>query len=167
MVTAALPHRKTIFDKSRVLNLGDSMPFADAAKEIGTSTKNFTSIYRNYGGTRRGGISRRKTPTKIELVGVMKLLTNREAARHFGVGYKTLVRWLKVHKMHEYIFSNDMLSLAHAARLLKVSRMTLSNWYRKGEIPGAVKVNETRVLVPRATIRMLLLLHKSDPAISD
>ncbi len=157
--TAAPRCRGISLDKDRVLNLGDSMPFADAAKEVGTSTKNFTSLYRTFGGKRRGGISRRKAPTKTELVNAMKTMTNREAARHFNVGYKTLVRWLKLYKMHEHIFSNDMLSLSDAARLLKVSRMTLSNWYRKGEIPGAVKVNETRVLVPRATINMLLLLH--------
>ena len=157
-------HTTLRYDRDKVLSLGDKMPFADAAKEMGLGTKDFTAIYRNYGGKRRGGISRRSPPSKTELTAALKKMTNREVAVHFDVGYKTLVRWLKSYEMLEYIFTNEMLSLSDAARLLNVSRMTLSNWYRKGEIPGAIKVNETRVLVPRATVNMLILLRGNEYA---
>lgn len=151
--------RNTSLERTHILSLGDQMPFADAAKEVGLGTKDFVTIYRNFGGSRRGGISRRQPPTKAELVSAFKTMTNKQVADHFGVGYKTLVRWLKFHNLQQHVFTNDMLSLSDAARLLNVSRMTLSNWYRKGEIPGAVKVNETRVMVPKATVNMLILLH--------
>lgn len=142
-------------DRTKVLSLGDKKPFADAAAELGMGTKDFVTIYKTCGGTRR-----RPPPTKSELDNAFKTMTtNREVAEHFNVGYKTLVRWLKHHNLHQHVFTNDMMSLADAARLLNVSRMTLSNWYRKGEIPGAVKVNETRVMVPKATVNMLILLH--------
>jgi DNA-binding transcriptional regulator YiaG len=151
--------RNSPYDRSTILTLGDQMPFADAAAKVGLGTKDFVTIYRNYGGSRRGGISRRQPPTKSELVQAFKTMTNRQVADYFGVGYKTLVRWLKHYNLQQHVFTNDMLSLSDAARRLNVSRMTLSNWYRKGEIPGAVKVNETRVMVPRATVNMLILLH--------
>lgn len=152
-------HTTLSFDRDRVINLGDRKPFADAAKEMGIGTKDFVAMYRNYGGKRRGGISRRDIPSKTELIDAFKNKTNREVAEHFDVGYKTLVRWLRHYKLFDHIFTTDMVSLSNAARVLKVSRMTLSNWYRKGEIPGAVKVNETRVMVPKVTVNMLLLLH--------
>ena len=147
------------YDRGKVIDLGDKKPFADAAKEMGLGVKDFTALYRNFGGKRRGGISRRPPPSKSELINALKDNTNREVADHYEVGYKTLVRWMKHYKMWDHIFTNEMLSLSDAARCLHVSRMTLSNWYRKGEVPGAVKVNETRVLVPRATVNMLILLH--------
>jgi hypothetical protein len=151
----------TKLNRATILSLGDQKPFAEAAKEAGLRTKDFVTIYRNFGGTRRGGISRRQPPSKTDLVTAFKKMTNKQVADHFKVGYKTLIRWLKHYNLQQHVFTNDMLSLSDAARELKVSRMTLSNWYRKGEIPGAVKVNETRVMVPRATISMLILLHGS------
>lgn len=150
---------KLTFNRKKVLATGDAKPFPDAAKDFGIRTKDFVTIYRNFGGTRQTGMSKCQPPTKSELVVAFKNKTNREVAEHFGVGYKTLVRWLKHYNLVQHIFTNDMLSLAAAAKELKVSRMTLSNWYRKGEIPGAVKINETRVMVPRATVNMLKLLH--------
>lgn len=147
------------YNRNTVLRLGDSMPFREAAQKLGLGVKDFTALYRNFGGKRRGGISRRTPPEKKELVNCLKNMSNREVAEHYKVSYKTLVRWLKLYNLNEHLFSNDMLSLADTARVLNVSRMTVSNWYRNGEIPGAVKLNETRVMVPRATVNMLLLLR--------
>lgn len=155
---------KTNIEESTIINLGDTTSFAKAAKEVGMQPRSFVSLYRHLGGERRGCIGR-QPPTRKELVAALKTKTNREVAEHYGVGYKTLIKWIRNYNIQDHVFTQDMVSLAIAARMLNVSRMTLSNWYREGKVPGAVKLNETRVMVPKATVNMLLLIHKKKEGI--
>lgn len=150
---------ETTIERSTIINLGDTKSFATAAKEVGMPPRSFVSLYRTLGGERRGCIGR-PPPSRKELIEALKTKTNREVAEHYGVGYKTLIKWIKNYKIQDHVFTPDMVSLATAAKMLKVSRMTLSNWYREGKVPGAVKLNETRVMVPKATVNMLLLINK-------
>ena len=140
---------KFIVDCDKIIFLGDSKPFCIAAKEIGISTKEFSSLYRKLGGSRKGSIKRRPVPTKLELKETLKTRTHKQAAFDYSVSYKTLVRWMKKYDLFIFVYTTEMISLSDAARELKVSRMTLSNWYRKGSIVGAIKVNETRVMIPK------------------
>jgi DNA invertase Pin-like site-specific DNA recombinase len=146
-------------NRSEIIALGDNKPFTSAAKEVGIAPRSFVSLYRTMGGERKGCIER-KPPGRRELVEALKAKTKREVAEHYEIGYKTLIKWIKNYKIRDQIFTPDMMSLARAARMLKVSRMTLSNWYREGKVPGAVKINDTRVMVPKATVNMLLLINK-------
>ncbi len=149
-------------DRKTILSLGDKLPFSSAAREVGVRTKDFVTIYRTNGGKRKGSLGKKNPPPRKKIVEALKKMTNKEVAIHFKVGYKTLVRWLKHYNLLQHVMVNDLMSLAEAARLINVSRMTLSNWYRKGEVPGAVKLNETRVMVPKATVKMLVMLHNNE-----
>ena len=61
-----------------------------------------------------------------------------------------------------------MISLARAATELGLSRTILSVWFRQGLIPGAQKVNATRVKIPRSAIEYLKKLRETvaEPAMA-
>lgn len=144
--------------KKRILYLARHLSFARAAAVCGVNERTFSNWFHEAApqNPRRTGPRPRPMPPKEELERVLAIHTNQETARHYHVGYKTLVRWLRDYNLTHRLFDQSkMHCLADAARELRVSRMALSNWFRQGRLPGAVKVNKTRVLVPRETLCML------------
>jgi len=144
--------------KERILALARRYSFAEAAALLGVHERTFSKWYHDAvpGLEHRSGPRPIPPPTKDELLDYLDTHTNQETANFFQVGYKTLARWLREYNIEDRLFDQDeMISLADAARQLNVSRMAVSNWFRAGMIPGARKLNGTRVMVPKSSIETI------------
>ncbi len=144
--------------RGRILALARKYTFAEAAARLGVHASTFARWYHDArpDRPRRPGPRPLAPPSREELCRVLRTHTNRATADHFGVSGKTLNRWLREYGIEGRRFApGEMISLAGAARELNVSRMTLSNWFRDGLIPGARKLNGTRVMVPRSGIETI------------
>jgi transposase-like protein len=147
--------------KDLILDLAGRYSFAKAAALLGVHERTFAKWYHKAlpGREHRSGPRPIPAPTKEELLAFLQTHTNQETADSFGVGYKTLARWLRQYNVVDRLFDQDeMISLADAARQVNVSRMTLSNWFRAGLIPGACKINGTRVMVPATSMAKIKLI---------
>lgn len=71
-------------------------------------------------------------------------------------------KWLeKLELNEEFKFKHqNMISLAFAAKEVGVSRTMASKWFQKNLIPGAKKINATRVVVPKNSIPIMKSLKK-------
>jgi hypothetical protein len=109
---------------------------------------------------------RTPAPSKEELEAALKDHTHKEVCVIYGIKNGTLKRWLKELSLKNHLFeSKSMYSLSAAAKLLGVSKMTLSIWFRKGLIQGAVKLNKTKVSIPyEEIIRLKSVMDKSELA---
>jgi transposase len=147
-------------DKEQLERLAADYSFAEAAAMLGVHERTFSRWYNeafpSVNPEHKSGPRPIQPPPKKHLLEVLASCTNQQTAEHFGVGYKTLARWLKEYDIEDRLFDQDeMLCLADAAREIGVSRMTLSNWFRLGQLPDAKKINGTRVMVPKSTVRKL------------
>ncbi len=144
--------------KETILSLAEKHSFAEAAEILGVHERTFSKWYRDIVPTAnaRSGPRPIPAPSKDELLDVLRTNTNQETADYFGVGYKTLARWMREYNIEDRLFDQEeMISLADAAREVKVSRMAMSNWFRAGMIPGARKLNGTRVMVPASSVKTI------------
>jgi len=144
--------------KSVILKLASKYSFAEAADMLGVHERTFSKWYHDAlpGVEHRSGPRPIQAPDKEELLNILDTHTNQETANYYGVGYKTLARWLREYDIEDRLFDQDeMISLAEAARVVNVSRMAVSNWFRQGLIPGARKINGTRVMVPASSLQTL------------
>jgi hypothetical protein len=151
--------------KQRILWLASKYSFADAAALLGVHERTFSKWFHEAqpGLEHRSGPRPIPPPTKEELEDFLDTHTNQETADYFSVGYKTLARWLREYGIEDRLFDQDeMISLADAARELNVSRMAMSNWFRAGMIPGARKLNGTRVMVPKSSVETIKQWRMSD-----
>lgn len=146
-------------DKEYIVALGDRYSLERAAELCGVHVSTFAKWWRN-----AVPDSKRKTgkkpsvppPTKTELLEALKDRSNTEAAEYFGVSYHTFNKWLKDYNITSRYFDHDrMVSLAELARIMGLSRMAVSRRFRLGQIPGAKKVNGTRVSVPASILQRL------------
>jgi len=143
-----------------ILALADELSFADAADLIGVHERTFSKWYHHAlpDIEHRSGPRPIEPPPKRKLLAILRTHSNQETADYFSVGYKTLARWLREYEIEDRLFDQDeMISLAEAARTMNVSRMAMSNWFRAGLIPGARKLNGTRVMVPASSLQTLQL----------
>lgn len=129
--------------------------YARAAEFVGVHKRTFAGWARELGCSRLRG--RRPTPLPpAEVVSrAAHRYGNHGAAGFLGVSYKTFCVWLSHYGLEETKFdSKEMLSLADAAREFGVTRAAVSKWFRDGKLPGATKINRTRVMIPRETITL-------------
>jgi phage antirepressor YoqD-like protein len=99
---------------------------------------------------------KKQAPPKEELEQFLLVHTLKQAEEHYDVKTPTLRRWLEELDLdHLHFDQKEMISLSRAAKELGLSRAILSQWFRKGKIPGAKKVNATRVKLTREAIRYL------------
>ena len=140
-----------------IIVLANNHSFAEAAALLGVHERTFSHWFHTIiKKERRVGPRPIPPPPKEELLSILATRSNQETAAYYKVGYKTLARWLREHNLKNRLFAKDqMISLADAARELNVSRMAMSNWFRQGRIPGARKINGTRVMVPASSLETL------------
>lgn len=102
-------------------------------------------------------------PPEKELKEYLENHTILDAIEKYGANKTTMERWLKelgLDKDFHFDHSN-MISLAKAAEEVGVSRSMASLWFNEGLIPGARKVNATRVQVPASSIEEMKKLRKN------
>lgn len=127
------------------------------------SDKTFTRWLREYGILHKLR-ERKDAPPKEELEEFLKIHTLKDAEEHYDIKTPTLRRWLEEAELqHLHFDQKSMISLASAARELGLSRTILSVWFRNGWIPGAQKVNATRVKIPQSSLDYLKLLREDEP----
>lgn len=147
--------RKVVPPKGELQSFLSQSTNQEACSHYGVTDKTFArwlSIYDMNDRLR----PRKKAPPKEELINFLKTHTHKEAQEQYGVKESTFTRWLKELDLEDRHFYHDtMKSLASAAKQLHVSRMALSLWFRQGLIPGAKKVNSTRVMIPECSIHYL------------
>ena len=146
-----------------LLDFLDTHTNQEASIHYGVSDKTFTRWLRYYRVFHKLR-ERKEAPPKAELELFLQKHTLKEAEEFYDIKTPTLRRWLRERDLeHLHFDQKHMLSLAHAAREIGVSRTMLSIWFRQGQIPGAVKVNATRVKLPRSAIEYLKKLRATTP----
>lgn len=99
-------------------------------------------------------------PPKEELEKYLQSHTLTEARNNYNVKKTTMDKWLeKLELKQDFQFDHGkMISLAKAAKEVGVSRTMASKWFKKNLIPGAKKVNSTRVVVPENAVALMKTL---------
>lgn len=144
-----------------LLDFLDNHTNQKASEHYNVSDKTFTRWLRSYNILHKLR-DRKDAPPKEELEKYLKTHTLKEAEEYYEVKTPTLQRWLdELGLGHLHFDQKSMISLARAAEELGLSRTVLSVWFRKGLIRGAVKVNATRVSIPRSEVEYLKALRET------
>ena len=122
---------------------------AMAAKILGVHIDTLDKWYELYFGNMPPYEVRK--PSKDELLTSYRNEGKGATMKKYGVSATVLGQWLDEYQIiHDA--SPGYVKLSEAARRMGVSKMALSVRYRKGQLPGAIKIGPQTVVVPISTV---------------
>ena len=151
-VAITVPPKETV---AQALSMGKSK--AAAAKLLGVHIDTLDKWYELYFGNTPSYQVRK--PSKDELLNSYKNDGKGATMKKYGISAAVLSQWLDEFEIiHDS--SPNYIKLSEAARRMGLSKMTLSVRYRKGQLPGAVKIGPQTVMVPISTVENAASLYE-------
>lgn len=145
--------------KETIEELRKNCSMLEAANRLNVSYDTFKKWFYHYfpDVERRPGINNVPMPSKKELETLLQDNPNISIiAEKYQVCKETVRRWMKKLEIEQQRFY----TLSDVARMLNVSRMCMSVKWRKGELPGAVKLENNRVVIPESTFLKLKEMYE-------